>query len=107
VAEFIPFDALPPKASVYIANGGVGGAQQAIAAGVPVIVVGVTGDEPANAARVAYDHLGIDLQSGSPAPEAVASAAESVLKDTDMNRYESQRAQARAGIRRARRGERD
>jgi UDP:flavonoid glycosyltransferase YjiC (YdhE family) len=82
VAEFIPFDALLPKANVYITTGGT---QQAISAGVPVIVAGVTEDKAANAARVAYHHLGIDLQSGSPAAEAaaVASETESVLTDTD------------------------
>jgi MGT family glycosyltransferase len=84
VAEFIPFDALLPKASVFITNGGLGGTQQAIAAGVPVIVAGVTEDKPAVAARVAYHNLGINLETATPAPEAVAAAAESVLKDTEI-----------------------
>ena len=85
VAEFIPFDALLPKASAYITNGGFGGTQQAIAAGVPVIVAGLTEDKPAVAARVAYHGLGISLQTATPAPEAVAAATESVLKDTGMH----------------------
>jgi UDP:flavonoid glycosyltransferase YjiC (YdhE family) len=85
VAEFIPFDALLPKASVYITNGGSGGTQQAIAAGVPVIVAGLTEDKPAVAARVAYHGLGINLQTATPAPEDVAAATETVLKDTRMH----------------------
>jgi UDP:flavonoid glycosyltransferase YjiC (YdhE family) len=84
VAEFIPFDVLLPKASVYITNGGSGGTQQAIAAGVPVIVAGLTEDKPAVAARVAYHGLGINLQTANPAPEDVAAATETVLKDTGM-----------------------
>jgi UDP:flavonoid glycosyltransferase YjiC (YdhE family) len=84
VAEFIPFDVLLPKASAYITNGGLGGTQQAIAAGVPVIVAGVTEDKPAVAARVAYHGLGINLETATPAPEAVAAATESVLKDAEM-----------------------
>jgi UDP:flavonoid glycosyltransferase YjiC (YdhE family) len=84
VAEFIPFDVLMPEADVYITNGGFGGTQQAIAAGVPVIVAGVTEDKPAVAARVAYHGLGINLQTATPAPEAVAAATEAVLKDTEM-----------------------
>jgi UDP:flavonoid glycosyltransferase YjiC (YdhE family) len=84
VAEFIPFDVLLPKASVYITNGGSGGTQQAIAAGVPVIAAGLTEDKPAVAARVAYHGLGIDLHTGTPAPEDVAAATETVLKDTGM-----------------------
>ncbi len=85
VAEFIPFDVLLPKASVYITNGGSGGTQQAIAAGVPVIAAGLTEDKPAVAARVAYHGLGIDLHTGTPRPEDVAAATEAVLKDTRMH----------------------
>ena len=85
VAGFIPFDVLLPKASVLITNGGFGGTQQAIAAGVPVIVAGLTEDKPAVAARVAYHELGIDLHTGTPAPEDLAVATETVLKDTGMH----------------------
>ncbi|MFD5749442.1 nucleotide disphospho-sugar-binding domain-containing protein [Streptomyces sp. NPDC127033] len=84
VAEFIPFDALLPKANLYITNGGLGGTQQALAAGVPVIVGGLTEDKPANAARVAYHGLGINLETATPTPEAVAAAAQLALKDADM-----------------------
>ncbi len=85
VAEFIPFDQLLPKASVYITNGGSGGTQQAIAASVPVIVAGLTEDKPAVAARAAYHGLGINLHTATPTPEAVAAATETVLKDTTMH----------------------
>jgi len=84
VAEFIPFDALLPKADVFITNGGFGGTQQALAAGVPVIVAGVTEDKPATAARIAYHGLGINLETATPTPEAVAAATETVLNDSDM-----------------------
>jgi UDP:flavonoid glycosyltransferase YjiC (YdhE family) len=85
VAGFIPFDVLLPRASVLITNGGLGGTQQAIAAGVPVIVAGLTEDKPAVAARVAYHGLGIDLHTGAPTPEDVAAATETVLADTGMH----------------------
>jgi UDP:flavonoid glycosyltransferase YjiC (YdhE family) len=81
-AEFIPFGALLPKAAAFITNGGAGGIHQALAAGVPVIAAGVTEDKPANAARVAYHGLGIDLHTATPAPEDLAAATETVLKDT-------------------------
>ncbi|MDH6218064.1 nucleotide disphospho-sugar-binding domain-containing protein [Streptomyces pseudovenezuelae] len=84
VAEFIPFDVLLPKADLYITNGGNGGTQQAIAAGVPVIAAGLTEDKPAVAARVAHHGLGIDLETATPTPEAVAQAAELALKDVEM-----------------------
>jgi UDP:flavonoid glycosyltransferase YjiC (YdhE family) len=81
VAEFIPFDQLLPKASVFLTNGGIGGLQQALAAGVPVIVAGETEDKPANAARVKYHGLGIDLGTATPDPAAIAAATTSLLQD--------------------------
>lgn len=85
VAQFIPFDALLPKVDVYVSNGGFGGTQQAVAAGVPVVVAGETEDKPANAARVAYHGLGINLQTATPTPEAVASAVTRLLDDSEIH----------------------
>jgi UDP:flavonoid glycosyltransferase YjiC (YdhE family) len=84
VAEFVPFGELLPKASVYITNGGFGGTQQALAAGVPVIVAGETEDKPANAARVEYHGLGINLRTATPDPRAIRDAVELLLKDSDV-----------------------
>ena len=83
-AEFIPFDELLPKADVFITNGGFGGSQLALAAGVPVIAAGLTEDKPAVAARVAHHGVGLNLQTATPSPEEVAAATETVLKDTSM-----------------------
>ncbi|WP_305789699.1 nucleotide disphospho-sugar-binding domain-containing protein [Symbioplanes lichenis] len=84
VAGYIPFAELLPKASILITNGGAGGTQQALAAGVPVIVAGETEDKPANAARVAHHRLGIDLATATPAPEAVAGATAALLRDDEI-----------------------
>jgi UDP:flavonoid glycosyltransferase YjiC (YdhE family) len=82
--EFVPFDALLPKADVYLTNGGAGGIHQALSAGVPVVVAGLTEDKPANAARVAAHGFGIDLRTATPTPEALAEATEKVLKDVEI-----------------------
>jgi len=84
IAEFIPFEALLPKADVFITNGGFGGTQQALAAGVPVIVAGLSEDKPAVAARVAHSGVGLNLETATPDPEAVAAATDAVLKNTTM-----------------------
>lgn len=84
VADYIPFGALLPKASVLVTNGGSGGIHQALAAGVPVVVAGETEDKPANAARVAYHRLGINLQTATPTPQAVAEAVGSPLKGGEV-----------------------
>lgn len=81
VADFIPFHALLPKADLLITNGGASGTQQALAAGVPAIVAGATEDKPANAARVAYHGLGMNLGTGTPTARVVAEATEVVLAD--------------------------
>lgn len=84
VADYIPFDALLPKASLLITNGGAGGTHQALAAGVPVIIAGETEDKPANAARVAYHRLGINLGTGTPTAEQVAQATTELLADAEI-----------------------
>lgn len=84
VASYIPFGDLLPKADLLITNGGAGGTHQALAAGVPVIIAGVTEDKPANGARLAYHGLGINLGTGNPTAEAVAEAATSVLANAEV-----------------------
>jgi UDP:flavonoid glycosyltransferase YjiC (YdhE family) len=97
-AEFIPFDALLPKADVYLTNGGAGGIHQALSAGVPVVVAGVTEDKPANAVRVAFHGLGIDLHTATPTPEALAEATEKVLKDAELRDNVQRLRQVYAGL---------
>jgi UDP:flavonoid glycosyltransferase YjiC (YdhE family) len=84
VESYIPFDALLPKADLLITNGGAGGTHHALASGLPVIIAGVTEDKPANAARVAYHRLGIDLGTATPAARVVAEAAASLLTDAEI-----------------------
>lgn len=84
VESFVPFDRLLPRADLLITNGGAGGVHTALAAGVPVIVAGLTEDKPANAARVAHHRLGADLGTDRPTPEAVAAAVTAVLADPEI-----------------------
>ncbi len=79
VEEFVPFDRLLPHADVFVTNGGYGATQQALAAGVPVVVAGQTEDKPAIAARVGLLGLGVDLRTQRPEPEQVAGAVRQVL----------------------------
>ncbi|MFC3890900.1 nucleotide disphospho-sugar-binding domain-containing protein [Lentzea rhizosphaerae] len=79
IEEFVPFDRLLPRADVFVTNGGYGATQQALAAGVPVVVAGQTEDKPAIAARVGLLGLGIDLRTQRPKPEEVAGAVRQIL----------------------------
>lgn len=81
VAEHLPHDLLLPKVDVLVTNGGYGGVQRALAAGVPVVVAGSTEDKPEVAARVAWSGAGINLDSGTPSPGDIRSAVRRILSD--------------------------
>jgi UDP:flavonoid glycosyltransferase YjiC (YdhE family) len=66
---------------VVVTNGGYGGVQATLAAGVPLVVAGGTEDKPEVAARVAWTGAGIDLRTGTPDAAAVGAAVSSILND--------------------------
>jgi MGT family glycosyltransferase len=80
VARYLDYDALLPRVDVVVTNGGFGGVQAALAAGVPLVVAGDTEDKPEVAARVAWAGAGIDLHTGTPDAAAVGSAVDAVLQ---------------------------
>jgi MGT family glycosyltransferase len=79
VSEFVPYSALLPRTDLVVTNGGFGGVQLALAAGIPLVVAGSTEDKPEVAARVSWAGVGVDLRTGTPAPEAVRRAVRAVL----------------------------
>ena len=97
VHAYLPFDTLLPTADVLVTNGGSGGVHQALAAGVPVVVAGATEDKPANAARVAYHRLGVDLATARPAPAAVVAAVDTVLSSEEIRENVRRLAEVYAG----------
>lgn len=80
-ASYLSYDALLPRTDVVVTNGGYGGVQAALAAGVPLVVAGATEDKPEVAARVAWSGAGIDLRTGTPDAAAVAAAVDAVISD--------------------------
>jgi MGT family glycosyltransferase len=78
VAEFIPYSALLPRTDIVVTNGGFGGVQLALAAGVPLVVAGSTEDKPEVAARVSWAGVGVDLRTGTPTPDAIRRAVHTV-----------------------------
>ncbi|MEJ5946457.1 glycosyltransferase [Pseudokineococcus basanitobsidens] len=81
VGGFLPFGDLLPLADVVVTNGGYGGVQTAIAAGVPLVLAGRTEEKPEVAARVARAGAGVDLRVQRPSPEQVRTAVAQVLAD--------------------------
>ena len=74
IAPFIPYQALMPLISAMVTNGGYGGVQMALAAGVPLVVAGGSEEKPEIAARVQWSGAGIDLRTGRPKPARIRAA---------------------------------
>jgi UDP:flavonoid glycosyltransferase YjiC (YdhE family) len=50
--DYVPFSAVLPRAAAFVHHGGIGTTAQALAAGVPQLVMPLAHDQPDNAARV-------------------------------------------------------
>jgi UDP:flavonoid glycosyltransferase YjiC (YdhE family) len=79
IAAYLPFDWLMPKVDVLVTNGGYGTVNQALAAGVPIVVAGTTEDKLEIAARVAWSGAGLDLKSDMPGEAALMDAIDALL----------------------------
>ena len=97
--RFVPHDLLLPHVDVMVTNGGYGGVHQALANGVPLVVAGDSEDKPEVAARVRWSGAGIDLRTGRPRPDKVATAVRRVLSEPSFadqaRRLQSEIAQSR------------
>ena len=80
-AEFLPYDELLPKTSVYVTNGGYGGVQSALRHGVPIVATGGQEDKPEVGARVAWSGVGVRLRTERPSAPALGRAVRKVLAD--------------------------
>lgn len=79
IASYLPFDWLVPQVDLLITNGGYGTINQALAAGVPIIVAGTTEDKSEVSARIAWSGVGINLETERPTSEAIREAAHQIL----------------------------
>ena len=79
VAAFVPYQRLLPHADVLVSNGGYGGALQALAHGVPLVLAGDSEDKVETTARLAWTGAGINLATGRPAAADLRRAVVAVL----------------------------
>jgi UDP:flavonoid glycosyltransferase YjiC (YdhE family) len=87
MVPFIPFDRILPKVDALVTNGSFEVVNQALSAGVPVIVSGTSGDKPFVAARVAWSGAGLNIENGRPTPDQIRIAVCNLLsKDTFRKR---------------------
>ncbi|WP_340687983.1 glycosyltransferase [Amycolatopsis coloradensis] len=81
VISYLPYEMIFPYTSVFVTNGGFGGVQAALMAGIPMVVAGDTEDKPEVAMRVEYSGAGINLRTGLPTGSSVRDAVERVLRE--------------------------
>ena len=80
VVESAPHGAVLPHVDLVITHGGHGTVIRSLAAGVPVMVVPISRDQPDNAARVRAPRVGIKVSKRS-SPEKFAAAVRRALAD--------------------------
>jgi len=80
VAESVPHGAVFPHVDLVISHGGHGTIIRALAAGVPVMVVPISRDQPDNAARVVFHGVGTKVSKRS-SPAKLATAVRRALDD--------------------------
>lgn len=80
-ADYISYDALLPRTSVFLTNGGYGGLHQAMRHGVPIVIAGDSEDKVETSARVHWSGAGISLKTGRPTPTQIQRAVRRVLSD--------------------------
>lgn len=79
LAAWLPYEALLPRCSVLVTNGGYGSVTQALAHGLPLVCAGTSEDKKDTAARVTRAGAGVDLGTDCPAPEQVRDAVMEIL----------------------------
>jgi UDP:flavonoid glycosyltransferase YjiC (YdhE family) len=80
VCGYIPHDSLMPHMAAVVSHGGLGTITAALAAGVPLVCIPQSRDQPDNAKRVVASGVGRAVDKDAP-PAEIAAAIESVLTD--------------------------
>jgi MGT family glycosyltransferase len=80
-AEYLPYDELLPRTSVFVTNGGYGGVQYALRHGVPIVASGGQEDKPEVGARIAWSGVGIRIRNETPSAKEVGAAVRRILGD--------------------------
>lgn len=97
--EYAPFSTLLKHASVFVHHGGIGTMSQALAAGVPQLIMPMAHDQPDNADRVERLGAGLSLTVSQFQPEAVARALHRLLSEASFRHSTDKCASLIAGSR--------
>ncbi len=84
VAQFVPQLAILDEADLFVTHGGMNSINEAVMAGVPMVVVPNTIEQAVNANRVEQLHAGVYLEPGAVEADSLRKAAAMVLDDTGV-----------------------
>lgn len=96
--RFVPYSELLAFVDVMVTNGGYGGVQMSLAAGVPLVVAGTTEDKSEVNARVEWAGVGVSLRTDTPSPDQIADGVRRVLATTSYRDRARALAPAYAGL---------
>jgi UDP:flavonoid glycosyltransferase YjiC (YdhE family) len=82
--DYLPFSELLPRVSVLVHHGGIGTLSQALAAGVPQLIMPMGHDQPDNARRVSQLGAGDALQPARFNPERVAARLQYLVDSQEV-----------------------
>jgi len=81
IEDYIPFNEIMPYASVYVTNGGYGGALLSINNKLPMVAAGLHEGKSEICARIGHFNYGINLNTEVPESAAIREAAEEVMSN--------------------------
>lgn len=79
VERYLPLAALLPRCDLFITHGGFNSVKESLAAGVPMVVIPISADQPYSAERCAALGVGVALGPDQRTPSDVRRAARTVL----------------------------
>jgi UDP:flavonoid glycosyltransferase YjiC (YdhE family) len=86
VESYLPVPALLPRCDLFVTHGGFNSVKESLAAGVPMVVIPISADQPYSAERCAALGVGVALGREERLPSDVRRAARTVLADRGFAR---------------------
>jgi UDP:flavonoid glycosyltransferase YjiC (YdhE family) len=86
VEPYLPVAALLPRCDLFVTHGGFNSVKESLAAGVPMVVIPISADQPYSAQRCAALGVGVALGPEERSPSDVRRAARTVLADRGFAR---------------------
>ncbi|EFX06328.1 udp-glucuronosyl udp-glucosyltransferase [Grosmannia clavigera kw1407] len=81
VVDYLPYEAILPRAAAFVLNAGYGGLIHGVVHGVPMVLAGSTEDKPEVAMRGQCAGVAVNLRTGQPTEAQLREAVDRLLVD--------------------------